>query len=110
MTNGGLTEGNLILAVLREEDRLALDAQLEEHPIRTSLLEADEEPKHLMFPMARGVVSIVRTTSTGQMVEAGVVGNEGFLNVHHILATPAPVGSRAIVQNDGLFTRVPIAR
>jgi CRP-like cAMP-binding protein len=110
MTNGGLTEGNLLLTALPEEDLVMLEAQIERLPIRTVLLEAGDQPRHLVFPMSRGVVSIVRTTSTGQMVEAGVVGDEGLLNIHHMLTTATPGASRAIVQNDGVFAKVPIAR
>lgn len=67
-------------------------------------------PKYVFLPHARSVVSIVRSTVSGQMVEAGIVGREGIFSAHSLLAMPAPTGSQAIVQNTGSFSRLEIGR
>ena len=79
----------------------------EDHPLREALLRPDETPEFVYFPHPGTVVSIVRSTVSGQMVETGVVGGEGFLNVQTLLAGPAPTRSESIVQNEGRLTRIP---
>ncbi|MGH9141569.1 MAG: Crp/Fnr family transcriptional regulator, partial [Vicinamibacterales bacterium] len=69
----------------------------------------DEIPESVFFPHFGAVISIVRATESGAMVEAGVAGNEGIINVHTVIAAPAPTGSEAIVQIEGVVSRVDAA-
>ncbi|HEX8616246.1 MAG TPA: Crp/Fnr family transcriptional regulator [Thermoanaerobaculia bacterium] len=100
------TPGNLLLRSLPREVRERAGLQEFDHDIRDVLIGAEETPAFVFFPHAQAVVSIVKTTAGGQMVEAGVVGNEGLLSVHTLLALArAPTGSEAVVQNEGRITR-----
>lgn len=100
------TGGNLLLLRLPPKIVRALDPVQEEHKITEILLRPKDIPKSVFFPHFGAVVSIIRSTESGAMVEAGIVGHEGMFNVHTILAEPAPTGSQAIVQIDGRVSRV----
>ncbi|MCU1347946.1 MAG: cAMP-binding protein [Acidobacteria bacterium] len=78
----------------------------EQHPLRKVLIGAEETPRFVYFPHSGAVASIVRTTASGLMVEAGVVGAEGMFNIQTVLAPPAPTRSDTIVQNEGRFSRM----
>ena len=80
------------------------DAKFRPHLIRCIqqhhvLFEADQRVRHVYFPTS-GVVSLVITLSTGEMVEAAMVGKDGVVG-----ASPALDGkialSRGIVQLGG---------
>jgi CRP-like cAMP-binding protein len=103
-------EGNLLLRLLPPDALERARAVEQQHEIRARLLEPEETPRYVYFPHGGAVCSIVRSTSAGQMVEAGVVGGEGLLNVHTLLAEPSPTGSAAVVQHEGPFTRIDAAR
>ncbi|MDQ3283607.1 MAG: Crp/Fnr family transcriptional regulator [Acidobacteriota bacterium] len=103
-------EGNLLLRVLSDAELEKAGVRSEDHEIRSVLIDAEETPDYVFFPHRGGVASIVRATTSGQMVEAGVVGHEGFFNVHALLTSPAPTGSQAVVQNDGRFSRIEVKR
>lgn len=103
-------DGNLLLHKLPADVLARAGAHEQQHDIRARLIDPEETPKFVYFPHGRAVCSIVRSTSGGQMVEAGVVGREGLLNVHTLLTAPAPTGSAAIVQNEGRFTRIESAK
>lgn len=103
-------EYNLLLGHLEPHLARLLFIQDCDYPLRAALIHAEEAPQWIYFPHGKAVASIVRTTAGGQMVEAGVVGFEGLFNVHTVLAEPAPTGSHAIVQNEGLFSRVEPSR
>jgi hypothetical protein len=102
--------GNLLIRSIPADIYRALEIAEEEHPSRVVLIGPEETPSAVFFPHAGAVASIVRSTSTGQMVEAGVVGSEGLFNVHSILAKPGPTGTQAIVHGAGTFSRVPISK
>lgn len=101
-----IAAGNLLLNTLGPAALAALDLHEEDHPISVVLVTPDETPASVFFPYAGAVVSIVRSTENGSMVEAGVIGNEGMFFVQAVLAAPAPTGSEAIVQIEGRFARV----
>lgn len=101
---------NLLLRALAPEVVARAGIREEDHPLRSVLIRADETPRYVFFPHSGAVASIVRTTASGQMVEAGIVGGEGAFNVHTILAPPAPTGSQAVVQSEGRFSRVEVVR
>jgi CRP-like cAMP-binding protein len=109
MSTGPGYEENLLLSIL--PPRVLDDAgrQEHDHAIREVLITAEETPDYAFFPHSGAVASIVRSTSTGQMVEAGVVGGEGMFNVHSVLVKNSPTGSQAVVQGKGRFSRIQIA-
>lgn len=106
MTTREKTGGNLLLNALSSKILRALAPVEEEHKITEILIQPNETPKSVFFPHFGAVVSIIRATESGAMVEAGIVGYEGMFNVHTILAAPAATGSEAIVQIDGRVSRV----
>jgi CRP-like cAMP-binding protein len=106
----GTSTGNILLDTLAPDALAALEIREEDHPITVVLITPDETPAFVFFPYAGAVVSIVRTTENGSMVEAGVIGGEGVFSVQTVLTKPAPTGSEAVVQIDGRFARVPHAR
>jgi CRP-like cAMP-binding protein len=110
MLSGTPNRGNLLLSLLPRELLESAGLQERDHAIRAELIKPEETPEHVFFPHPGAVASIVRSTASGQMVEAGVVGGEGMFNIHTVLTAPAPTGSAAIVQNDGRFSFVEAGR
>jgi CRP-like cAMP-binding protein len=102
-------DGNLLLRRIPAAALARVSVHEQRHEIRDILIDAGETPKFVFFPRAGAVCSIVRSTASGQMVEAGVVGGEGMFNIHTVLAAPAPTGSAAVVQNEGSFFRLDAA-
>jgi CRP-like cAMP-binding protein len=98
--------GNLLLETLTPKIVRALNVREEDHRITEILIRPEETPDTIFFPHFGAVVSIIRATESGAMVEAGIVGHEGMFNVHTVIASPAPTGSEAIVQIDGRVSRV----
>ena len=98
--------GNLLLNALNPKALRTLNAREEEHRITDVLLRAEETPDSVFFPHFGAVVSIIRATESGAMVEAGVVGHEGMFSVHTVIAAPAATGTEALVQIDGRVSRV----
>lgn len=96
--------GNILLDILPPKALAALQVSEQYHPIATALVRAEEAPDYLFFPARGAVVSIVRSTENGAMVESAVVGNEGVFILQAILAEPLP-GNHAIVQIEGRFAR-----
>ena len=106
MTTPPTKHGNLLLATLPSDVLGSLKPRAEEHKITDILIRPLDTPDAIFFPHFGAVVSIIRATESGDMVEAGVVGHEGMLNVHTVIAQPAPTGTEAIVQIDGTVSRV----
>ncbi|MEA2328955.1 MAG: hypothetical protein QOE68_3914 [Thermoanaerobaculia bacterium] len=106
MTTSPPRHGNLLLKTLPSEVLRALDPREEDHKITDILIRPGDTPDSIFFPHFGAVVSIIRATESGAMVEAGVVGHEGMFNVHTVITQPAPTGSEAIVQIDGCVSRV----
>jgi hypothetical protein len=90
------SHANLLLKTLSPEALKHAQAVDETHPVRTVLIEEDETPKHAYFPHWGAAASVVRATTAGQMVEAGVVGGEGLVHVQGILTTSGPTSSRGV--------------
>jgi CRP-like cAMP-binding protein len=103
------TNGNLLLGTLSPRVLRALAPREEDHAITDVLIRPDETPGSIFFPHFGAVVSIIRATESGAMVEAGVVGHEGMFNVHTVITKPAPTGAEALVQIDGRVSRVDAA-
>lgn len=104
------TDGNLLLRGLPPKVLRALAPREEDHAITDVLIRAEETPGSVFFPHFGAVVSIIRATESGAMVEAGVVGHEGMFNIHTVITKPGPTGSEALVQIDGRVSRVDAAR
>ena len=102
------SDGNLLLGTLSAEALERAGPDVHDHQIRHVLVAADATPEFVVFPHAGAVGSVVRTSAGGQMVETGLVGGEGVLNVHALLTASAPRGSEAVVQNEGRFSRITI--
>jgi CRP-like cAMP-binding protein len=98
--------GNLLLDSLAPHTLRVLKAQEKDYALGAVLYKPEHTPEFVFFPHAGAVVSIVRSTEDGWMVEAGVVGSEGLLSVTTIITEPAPTGTQAIVQIEGRFSRI----
>jgi CRP-like cAMP-binding protein len=92
---------NLLLSLFSPSDLKRLESHLkparfEQHYV---LFEADEEISHVYFPTS-AVVSLVVTLSSGDMIEAAMVGNDGVVGASAALdGKIAP--SRGIIQLGG---------
>src|SRR4051794_6255878 len=92
---------NLLLNQLSSADFQQLEPYLKTMPFkqRTLLFEAEQEIKHVYFP-AGGVVSLVVTLETGEMIEAAMVGADGVVGASAALDGRISL-SRGIVQLAG---------
>src|SRR5882757_9365922 len=92
---------NLLLSLFSPSDLKRLEphlkpARFEQHHV---LFEADEPISHVYFPTS-AVVSLVVTLSSGDMIEAAMVGNDGVVGASAALdGKIAP--SRGIIQLGG---------
>lgn len=92
---------NHLLELLQPSDTKLLAphlklAKFEQHHV---LFEADERIRHAYFPTT-AVVSLVVTLSTGEMVEAAMVGNDGVVGAAAALDGKVAL-SRGIIQLGG---------
>jgi CRP-like cAMP-binding protein len=92
---------NHLLELLQPSDAKLLaphlkPAKFEQHEI---LFEAERQIRHVYFPTT-AVVSLVVTLSTGEMVEAAMVGNDGVVGAAAALDGKTAL-SRAIIQLGG---------
>jgi CRP-like cAMP-binding protein len=92
---------NQLLSLLSPSDTKALTpylkpAKFEQHHV---LFEADEQIRHVYFPTG-AVVSLVITLSTGETVEAAMVGSDGVVGASAALDGKISL-SRGIVQLGG---------
>lgn len=101
---------SLLLDTLPPDVRSSLHVQESEHRLADVLIKADENPDFIFFPHTGALVSIIRSTESGSMVEVGVIGGEGVFNVHSILTQSPPPGCEALVQGAGRFSQVKTSR
>ena len=92
---------NLLLGLLAPADLKTLEphlkpARFEQHHV---LFEADEMIDHVYFPTG-AVVSLVVTLSTGEMIEAAMVGSDGVVGASAALDGKISL-SRGIIQLGG---------
>lgn len=91
----------------------SLRARIESHAkavtpvLGTTLLEQDVRCEHGYFPSRGAVISMTRQIESGEMVEVGVIGFEGFGGTSALL-DPRRQLDRGIVQGEGPFLEVPI--
>ena len=96
---------SLLLDTLPPDLRASLHIREEEHRLSDVLIKADERSDSVFFPHSGALVSIIRATESGSMVEVGVIGGEGIFNVHTLLTPTPPTGCEALVQGEGRFSR-----
>ena len=92
---------NLLLGKLSSSDFKSIEPHLrtmhfDQHSI---LFQADQEVRHVYFPVG-AVVSLVVTLSTGEMIEAAMVGSDGIVGASAALDGRISL-SRGIVQLPG---------
>lgn len=105
--DGSPVANNILLSIPDDEfHNLRPDLQFLSLPQRKSLYEANQKQEDVYF-LNSGMASLVFTTRTGESVEVGVVGNEGF--------TPIPVAAGfrrsphcAVMQIGGDGFRIPV--
>lgn len=102
----GRITGNLFLDGASRATRDALGGETADYAIAAVLSDADQTPRFVYFPHAGAVASVLRNTEHGGAVETGLVGSEGLVSVHSLIAEPAPTRGQTIVQGEGKFTRV----
>lgn len=73
----------------------------------TVLLEQDERCEYGYFPTRGAVLSMTRQVESGEMVEVGVIGSEGFAGTSTLL-DPRRQLDRGLVQGEGTFLEVSI--
>src|SRR5436309_12443866 len=92
---------NFLLGQLSPSDLKRLEpnlkpARFEQHHV---LFEADEEIRHVYFPSS-AVISLVITLSTGEMIEAAMIGRDGVVGASAALDGKISL-SRGIIQLGG---------
>jgi CRP-like cAMP-binding protein len=100
---------NRLLAVLPRAEYLRLLPHLEPVSLayRQRLHDAHTPIPSVWF-IEQGVVSLVRTTQEGALVEISVIGNEGMVGLPLLLGIES-VSSQALVQIPGVGLRMPAA-
>jgi CRP-like cAMP-binding protein len=101
---------NQLLAGLPADTVRDLQLEKAEYRLGDILYGSDDTPDHVFFPESGAVISIVRATEEGTMVESGVIGDEGLISVHTVITDPQPTGSEAVVQIPGRIARAAIGR
>jgi CRP-like cAMP-binding protein len=101
------TSGNLLIDVCSPKVLGALGAEVVSYDVRHVLVRAEEVPQAIFFPHRGALVSVVRSTASGAMVEAGVVGYEGAVPVEALLAEPVATENHIIMQGTGDLTAIP---
>jgi CRP-like cAMP-binding protein len=92
---------NFLLGLFSPSDSKLLAPHLKQMMFeqRRVLFDADEQIRHVYFPID-AVVSLVITLSTGETVEAAVVGNDGVVGASAALDGKVSL-SRGIIQLGG---------
>jgi CRP-like cAMP-binding protein len=92
---------NLLLASLSQSDASALEPHLKHVPLEQEqiLFEAGDSIQRVYFPTS-GIISLVIALSTGEMIEAAMVGKDGIVGASAALDGKTSL-SRAIVQLTG---------
>src|SRR5438874_1457832 len=96
-----MSHRNLLLASLSESDVSALEPHLKHVPLDQEhiLFEAGDSIQRVYFPTS-GIISLVIALSTGEMIEAAMVGKDGVVGASAALDGKTSL-SRAIVQLTG---------
>lgn len=98
---------NRLLARLPTQTLEKLSLQDVDLPAGKHLVTPEELSAWVYFPHAGTMISLTRSTAEGANVEVGIVGWEGLVPVHAVLAS-VPLSSDAAVQISGLASRAPL--
>lgn len=101
---------NLLLEALSPETIRSLGIHESRFGNGALLYSTEEHTETVFFPLDGTVVSILRTTEDGSMVESGIIGSEGVVGVQAVIAEPGPAGNEAIVQIEGPIACGELAR
>ena len=102
------TSGNLLIDVCSPRALGELGAEVVSFDVRHVLIRAEEVPPAIFFPHRGALVSVVRSTASGAMVEAGVIGYEGVVPVEALLTEPVATENHIIMQGTGDLTSIPV--
>lgn len=107
MTNASAA-GNRLLSAFPQEVTAHLNAREERLSFGHVLFQVGQEATEAFFPHERAVVSLIRASLDGGEVEVGLVGDEGFTEVHSLLGSPS-YRAQGVVQAEGTVSRVSLA-
>lgn len=96
---------NHLLSAFPRDAVAHLNAREDQVPFGQVLFQSGEEAKEAFFPHEGTVVSLIRASLDGGEVEVGIVGREGFTEVHSLLASSS-YRAQGIVQAAGAVSRV----
>ena len=96
---------NRLLSAFSRDVIASLNVQEDRLPFGRVVFQTGEEAKEAFFPHDGTVLSLIRGSLDGGEVEVGLVGGEGFSDVHALLASPT-YRSQGVIQAEGLVSRV----
>ena len=101
---------NLLLDFVPEKTRNLLLRQLEyvDLPLRAPIFGENQDPNYVHF-LLTGIASRVTTMASGEAIEVGIIGHEGFPEKVHLLG-PQCDGSRCFMQIEGSALRMDFSR
>jgi CRP-like cAMP-binding protein len=96
---------NRVLEIMPASERRILAMQMMQVnlPRSTVLFEAGDTPEYVYFPL-QAIVSYLSSTTDGQSIEVGLVGNEGVVGIATVFGHVAAF--RAVVQVPGPCLRI----
>jgi CRP-like cAMP-binding protein len=97
-----LLTNNYILNLLPDEEykRLHPDLELVDLPRGFSIYRADEPIKHVYFPN-NAMISVVTNTSSGESIEAGIIGWEGLAGIEVLMGVNSTSNESMVQLADG---------
>jgi CRP-like cAMP-binding protein len=105
MNAAGNHSQNYLLSAFPRHVTAQLNAREERAPFGQVLFQTGQEAKDAFFPHEGTVVSLIRSSLDGGEVEVGLVGGEGFSEVHSLLASSS-YRAQGVVQAEGSVSRV----
>ena len=100
---------NRLLSALPQDALAGLRGKEERVSFADVLFEFGEDAEEAFFPHQGAVISLVRTSMDGGEVEVGIVGSDGFTEIHSFLASSS-YRARAIVQGGASSRACPSPR
>jgi CRP-like cAMP-binding protein len=104
-----LPSSRLLISLLPEDlDALRPHLQPVDMALGTVLFETGDPIDRVYFPYT-GLISLVVSLSTGQMIETGIVGRDSLVGTYSALDGKIAI-NKAIVQMAGVITVLPVAQ